>query len=179
MKHFKKKLMITTGMLLFTFSILSFFFIFNFINKKEKIAEDSLLMWQEEYQKREEIKFLNNSIKEIEADRILLDAHFAKSTDAVPFLNTIETLATRVKAKAEVTSVDISKDKTGLLVGVKAFGSFEAVYKFLMLLEDSPYELETNSVDMEVSVTEDSSGNKLKIPEWEATFKMKLLTFIQ
>ncbi|MFA6920052.1 MAG: hypothetical protein WC264_03330 [Candidatus Paceibacterota bacterium] len=178
MQHFKKKLMITTGTLLFAFSIFSFFFIYHFINKKNKIAENTFLMWQEKYQKREEIKLLNNSIKDIEADKVLLDAHFAQSTDVVPFLNTIESLATKVKAKAEVTSVDILKDKTGLLVGIKTLGSFEAVYKFLMLLENSPYELEINSVDMQTLIIEDSS-KKLKIPEWNASFKIKLLTFIQ
>jgi hypothetical protein len=89
-------------------------------------------------------------------------------SNIVPLLDAIEQLALRVKAKSEITSVDFSKDNNSLLLGIKASGSFVPIYKFLMLLENFPYELEFSSVDIKKTDT-----------QWEAVFKIKILSFTQ
>ena len=135
--------------------------------------------WQNETNRRNEIKSLERSIKAIDQEKILLESHFAQSSNIVPFLDTIEQLASRVKAKSEVVSVDILKDVNQFLVVIKTSGSFESIYKFVKLLENSPYELEIASLDIQKSSAQTVSDKKVAIPQWEAVFKIKLLSFIQ
>jgi len=88
----------------------------------------------------------------------LLETHFIKSSDVVPFLNTIEALGPAVGASAEIDSVDTSPDGASLIVELQASGSFGAVYKFLTLLENSPYEL--NFLSMDIHTITDVVPNK-------------------
>ena len=144
-------------------------------NQKSEIAETE---WQNETLKRNDIKALDHSIKIIEKERGKLDTHFAESSDIVPFLDTLEGLAPKVGIKAEVTSVDILADHTGLVVGMKASGSFGGLYKFLTLLENSSYELEFVSVEIHRGTPESTEGKSASIPTWAGLLKLKLLSFI-
>lgn len=173
--NFKKlPLLISTVALIL--SCLAFVFIYKAIENNVKTTEQSQTEWQTEYTRRNEAKSLDRTMKAIEKERTLLDTHFAYSSDIVPFLDTIEKLAREAKTKAEVSYVDISKKNLGLMIGIKATGSFNALYKFLLLLENSPYELEFNSINLQSNNV--SSNLTDNTPAWEATFSMKLLTFI-
>jgi len=167
--NYHKKALIFS-IIFFAFCCFVFFFVYQKIDSINKNSDKVLTEWQTEASKRDDIKSLNKSIKDIEEQKISLETHFADSADVVLFLNTIEGLGTAVGAKAEVTLVDVSKDEANLIVEMKASGTFESVYKLLMLLENSPYELEFNSVDIQ------KSGDS-KI--WNASFKIKLLSFIK
>jgi len=178
--NFKKTpLFLSIALLLFSCAV--FFYMNRVINNKVKASEQILGEWQKEASRREEIRSLYRSIKTIEKQKSLIETHFAQGSNIVPFLDTIENLAPKTGAKAEITSVDIAKDNAGLMVGIKASGSFEAVYKFLLLLENSPYELEFISMNMQKIIPQDVSdkSKKLKVPLWDAVFKIKLLSFIQ
>jgi len=168
-QKFKKTPMILAIMFL-VFSCFAFFFLYKEINKNKKIAQETQAKWQNEASRREEIRSLERLIKSINKEKDLVESHFAQSSNIVPFLDTIEKLAVSSKAKSEVVSVDILQDGSGLSVGLKTSGSFEAIYKFLTLLENSSYELEFVSVNIQKLSTQ--AG-------WEATFKIKLLSFIQ
>ena len=167
-KYHKKSLVFSV--IFFAFCCFVFFVVYQKINSINKTSEQVLSEWKTEAIRRDEIKSLNKSIKVIEQERASLETHFAQSSDVVPFLNIIEELGLKVGAKAEVASVDIAKDGTGLMVEMKASGSFESVYKLLMLLENSPYELELTSFNVRESVEK---------KQWDAVFKIRLLSFIQ
>lgn len=168
-QKFKKTPLILSIMFL-AFSCFAFFFLYKEINNNKKIAQETQTKWQDEANRRDGIRSLERLVKSITKEKDLLESHFAQSSNIVPFLDTIEKLAVSSKTKSEVVSVDISQDGSGLLVGLKASGNFEAIYKFLTLLENSPYELEFISVNIQ----------KLSAQAgWEATFKIKLLSFIQ
>ena len=123
---------------------------------------------------------LDNSIKIIDKEMIELETHFAKSSDIVPFLDTIEGLASKVNISAEVVSVNILTNHTGLTVGAKTSGTFSEIYKFLALLENSPYEIEVTSIDMRRETELNSEENKnTTVPKWNITFEIKLLSFIE
>ena len=94
------------------------------------------------------------------------------------FLDTIEGLAPRAGVEAEVTSVDPPGDSAGLRIGIKASGTFTGVYKFLTLLENSPYELEFIGVDIKRE-TKTDANKSVAIPKWNAVFKIKLLSFVK
>lgn len=163
-----KKMPLIFSIIFLAFSCFAFFFLYKEINNNKKISEKTQIEWQNETSRREDIRSLERSIKSISKEKTLLESHFAQSSNIVPFLDTIEKLALSSKNKSEVVSVDILQDGSGLLIGLRASGSFEAIYKFLTLLENSPYELEFISVDMQ----------RLSLQAgWEVVFKIKLLSF--
>ena len=179
--HYKKTFLFL-GIIFFVICLLLFIFVYKKINSNNKSAMQSQIEWQTEANQREEINSLDSSLKSIEDQRVQIESHFAKSSDIVPFLNTIEQLGTQVKSVANVSSVDILKDDNSLLVGIKATGSFEAVYKFLLLIENSPYELEFLGVDMQKDADSGptESTDKTTTPSlgWTGIFKVKLLSFV-
>ena len=178
MQNFKKTLFFSS-IFFFVFSLLVFYFLYKETNKNKKVAEDTLIDWQNEKQKRDEIKSLDTLVKSISQDKILIETHFAQSSNIVPFLDTIEGLALRVSVKAKVDSVNISEDGLSLTVDLKAIGNFSAVYRFLTLLENALYELEIISLNIENAISDDLSGKVKKSAEWQADFKIKLLSFIK
>ena len=159
--------------------LLAFIFLYRKIDANEKKSEAILSEWQNEVSKYNEIKSLNNSVKIITDQKNLLENHFAQSSDVVPFLNMIEKLGLDSGTQTLVTSVEIAADKTSLLVGIKTSGVFETVYKFLTLLENSPYELEFISMDIKKINNQSTASKNINTLSWEGSFKIRLLTFIQ
>ena len=161
----------------FLLCLFSFLFLYQQVNNKNSLIEQAQSSWQTEAMRRNKIKSLDNSIKIIATEKQQFETHFAQSSDIVPFLDTVEKLAQPVGAQAQITSVDILPGNTGLSVGMKASGSFESVYKFLRLLENSPYELSFMSVNIQNGSLSDTSGKTSTPKTWEAIFKIKLLSF--
>ena len=167
----KKKLILS--IVFFALSLFVFVFLYRSINNNRdtlKVAEEK---WQAEENYRKNVKSLASSVKTIEAKINLLETHFVKSSDVVPFLDTIEKLAKEVGVKAEVVSVNISDNEPGLLVELKAQGDFEIIYKFIKLLENSPYDIKFSSMDIQ-----NNSVSTDKNSVWSASFHMKLLSFV-
>ena len=179
MKITFKKVYLFLSLVFLTFSCFVFWLLYKQINKNSNQADQTLLKWQTEATRRDEIKSLNHSVDKIQDEKTQLETHFAKSSDAVPFLDTLEKIAGDAGVKSEIISVDISPNKNSLLVVMNVAGSFESVYKFLMLLENSPYELEFTSVDLQRSGQDLLVGKnvKVKTAQWNATFKITLLSF--
>src|SRR3989344_7948931 len=163
----KISLILSTLFLLIAVSLLSYFL--REVNNNVKESELAETELYGETLKRSEITILNNSVKKIVTERAELETHFARSSDIVPFLNTLEEMGKGVGALAEVSSVDVLKDSPGLLVGLKATGTFGSLYKFLMLLENAPKELQILSMDMHKDVGAETSL-------WNVQFKIKLLS---
>jgi hypothetical protein len=180
MKNNLNKILITSSILSLVFSSAVFFFISNRIDVNEKIFRDNETEWQREADRRDEIRSQNSSIKKIEKEKELLEVHFAKSSNIVPFLDSVEAIGKKVEVKAEVTAVDIP-DKSGILnIEMKAVGSFEKLYKFILLLENSSYELEFYSLNIEKENTTISSNSSKTtgLPDWQLNLKMELLSFV-
>lgn len=169
MKNNFPKIQFFTSLAFFVFSCALFFYFYQAIHSFNEKTQVSDTTWRAESVRREEIKTLDQSIKDITDERAALDTHFAKSSDVVPFLNTIEGLGPKVGAVASISSVNVPDDKSGLVVDVKATGSFASIYKFINLLENSPYELQFLGMDLNQSTTASS---------WDATFQIRLLSFI-
>ena len=178
MRNFPKKPLILS-ILFFCVFLSAFLYLYRQINNKNDELQLKETEFQTEALRRDEIKALDNSVKIIEMERVQLDTHFARSSDVVPFLDTIEKLAISAHNEAEVVSVNILEDNSGLLVGMKASGAFPGLYKFLTLLENSSYELEFVSMDLQNELGPDILDSNSKNPKWNMNFNIKLLTFIQ
>lgn len=167
------KFRILVAVIFFLLSLSVFIFLNFYVNKKNHDATALEHQWQLEELRRENVKTLEHFLELKSNERGELDKHFVGSGDVVAFLDLIESLGAQTQAKAEVTLIDIPKDGSGLLIEVKSDGSFSAVYKFLSLLENAPYELEIVSMEM------NASGNsETVVPLWNATFRIKLVSFI-
>lgn len=133
---------------------------------------------QREISKREEIKRMNNYLQSIEKEKAAFETHFITRTDIVPFLDSLESLAGKVGTKATVSSIKISEDGAGLLVSLRDTGDFSKVYKFLTLLENSPYQLEFVSVDLHRTGDQSNVPQKERLGRWEMVLQLKLISFI-
>jgi hypothetical protein len=177
MKNNFQKISLLLSAVLFLFLCFAFFFLYEKINSNNQKAQQSTVTWQTEANRRDKLTLLNNSLGEITGDKATLQAHFVQNSDIIPFLNTIEALAPSVGAKAEIDSVENGTNNTGLTAEVKVSGSFGQIYKFLTLLENSPYEIGFLSMDLHKSEVPDDSGKNVKSSNWEAIFKIQLLSF--
>ena len=172
MKNNIKKIPILISIFSLMFFCYAFYLLYNKIEKNNVIAKEVNIEMQKQRNRFDELKFLAQGIKIVEKETLELETHFIQSSNLVPFLDTIEGLALKVGATAETVSVDISSDNLNLLVGLKAKGSFTSLYKFITLLENSPYELEFTSLDIFKKTTQDTSG-------WELKIRIKLISFIK
>jgi len=179
MKFILQKKSLIFSVILFLFTVFVFIFLYKNINNIREISLRAQEKWQTETIRRENARSLVNSVEIIKSERNLLDTHFVRSSDVVPLLDTIEKLAEEVKVKAEVVSVDIAEDNSSLIVEMKAQGNFGTIYKLILLLENSPYNLEFVSVSLQNQNEENISANKTnKAQLWTATFRMKVLSFV-
>lgn len=174
MKSNSQTTQIILSAVFFIASFSGFLFFYTIIKSHEEVSQQKLAEWRTEAARRDEIKSLDSSIKKIENEKLMLETHFARSANPVPFLDTLEKLAESVGAENSVSAVDVAKDGKSLIVGMSASGSFSAFYKFLTLLENSDYDMEFLSIDMQKDGEGDSTDG-----EWSAIIRIKLLTFIQ
>lgn len=165
------KIKFALALFFFLFAVGVFTTLFIYINNKNQVALTRMDDWHKEEDRRANIETMEKFLASKSAASLELDKHFVKSTDIVSFLDLIERLAPKVGSSAEVTLVDVAKDGTGLYVEVKSKGSFESLYRFLSLLENAPYILEITSMSMRAPGA--SEGGP-----WDATFKLKLVSFI-
>ena len=154
-------------------------FLYKTINGNNQKAESDMVLWQTEASRRSDINLLNSSLAQVADDRASLTTHFAQSSDVVPFLNTIEQLAPAVGATAEVDSVDTGTNNNQLIIELKVSGTFTEIYKFLTLLENSPYELNILSMDMHTATLTSVPSKNITTSDWEAIFRIQLLSFTQ
>ncbi len=181
MKNILKKIPLAVSIILLLALGFIFFYIYKQINLNAKETEATLIELENEISDRNELRLLNNSARTIKDENTILSSHFAKSSDIVPFLDTIEGIARIVGVKAETTNVDISEGNAGLIVRINTTGNFKDIYRFLTLLENSPYELEFLNMDIEKESTP-VAGEGVKVDlstKWNASFKIKLLSFVQ
>ncbi|HEY4502815.1 MAG TPA: hypothetical protein VJC14_00030 [Candidatus Paceibacterota bacterium] len=173
--HKFKKMPLFLSIIFLLFSATVLFLLYRQIENNTLDSKQAQVAWQDEFNRRSQLQSLERSLRSVETERALLESHFIKSSDIVPFLEMIEKSAPSVGATAEVSLVDIPKDNSGLLVEMKVNGRFESVYKFLTLLENSSYELDFLYIDIQQS----SSGDiKDSSSQWLATFRVKLLSFV-
>jgi hypothetical protein len=178
-----KKTFLIIPVLLFLLSSIFFVFLLREVKKNINISKQAEINLQEEMLALEEAKDFNNFFRSIENEKILLESYFIQNSDVVPFLDKIEMMGSKVGIKTEVSQIEIAKDNSGLVLEIKNEGNFKRLYKFLLLLENFPYELEFTSVEIyNVSVQnvenlEKSGNNKVK-NEWKMVLKIKLISFV-
>ena len=178
MKNDFKKILLFISITTLVFFCSAFLFLYQKINDNHQKIQKDIISLQTEASRRGNLASLDQLLQKIAPERALLEDHFIKSSDVVPFLNMIEKLASEVGVSAQIDSIDTKADNSELTVGLKASGNFEVIYKFLTLLENSPYELYFTSMDMRKLNLSGAVDKNIKDSNWEAVFKIQLLSFI-
>lgn len=166
-----KKMPLAAAAFFFLIAAAAFAWMLRAIDGNKARAATARAEWQAETARRYEIQSLGITLEDTQEARQALDMHFAQSSNIVPFLDSLEGLARSAGASAKVISVDAPADTGSLIATLQAHGSFESLYTFLALLEESPYPLEFLTVDIGASAAAEG-------PRWEAVFKLKLLSFV-
>lgn len=182
MKDSFEKIPLLFSILMLVLASFAFVALYLEINDNNRVAEKAMMDWKSELKRREDIKSLDRTLKSVAKEKLSFESHFAENSDIVPFLNTIEKIAGSVGTSIEITSVETPQESEVLLVESKSKGSFESLYKFLLLLENSPYELEITYAYMNRPSPGGSSGEPgkpLPAPQWELILKFKLLSFVK
>lgn len=161
--------------LFFVFACFSYWFLLGKIAENKRISDEGEIAWQSESTRRYDLNSLERSLKDINKEINAFERHFVRSNDVVSFLNYIEYLGSLVGVKAQIESVDSVEEKVGtvLNLGVSTSGSFSAIYKFLMLLENSQYEIEV----VDLTLNRQSASATTASPIWSGSFRIKLLSF--
>lgn len=176
--HFPKIALILSLTFLLCTAV-AFSLLYRKINDNNGLAQQQEAIWQNESARRGVLSLLDRSIKVIEPQITQMKTHFAQSSDVVPFLDSIERLATMAGVGAEVASVDVpAKDKV-LVVTVNTSGGFGETYKFLTLLENSPYQLDFVAVDLKRKLDPINPLLIISNPVWVGYFKFNLISFVK
>ncbi|MFA6353650.1 MAG: hypothetical protein WCW93_01830 [Candidatus Paceibacterota bacterium] len=178
MKNNLQKILLVIFIALLLLGCLAFVFLYKKINDNNQKIQENTTSFQTEARRREEIASLDRVLQKNASNRILLESHFIKSSDVVPFLNMIERVGKEAGVSSKINSVDAKVNNSGLTVDLKIEGKFEAIYKFLTLLENSPYVLDFISMDIHRLSSPVTLDKNVKNESWVAVFKIQLLSFI-
>lgn len=146
---------------------LVFFYIFgfNFLKNKSQFIADSRASISSQITKSQQSidnKKQSDSVSRIGSD---VDRHFLKSSDVPVFLNDIESIGLRTGAIISISSVDEFPGTEGGIVlnlSISASGSYQAVYRTLVELENLPYFSSLNSVAISIDQKPETSTDITK-----------------
>ena len=147
-----------------------FYFFLGATRANNRQADSAKLEWLKLTAEKKEAESLSVMLISLLKDREELDKHFITGTNIVPLLDMIEKTAGQTGAEAEVTQVETPKGKNFLEIKVTARGQFESIYKLLLLLESSPFELS-------ISGAEIKKENGGEASDWSARFIIRLSGF--
>jgi hypothetical protein len=177
MENIFKKFSLLAAAIFFIFSCAVFAFFFREVKMNNEKLQIALQKWQQKEDERNELDLLERSLKSIEQEKMNLDTHFIQSSDIVPFLDYLENLGKKIGIGVEITSADSVHNDKELIAGLKASGSFEQLYKFITLIENSHYEIEIENFELQTEEQIQVSKNEKKNTIWSAVVKIRLISY--
>lgn len=99
-----------------------------------------------------QISTIRSNVAATQENRQTLGSYFIDQENIVPFLETIELYATDAGVRMTFNAVEWQKDPVSLRISVLGSGSFLGAYRFVKLIENAPYEMTIDSVDVRRSV---------------------------
>lgn len=149
------------------------------IGKESAGAVATLEEWKTENDNRNSTESLESSLASASADNTALDLHFVEGANVVPFLNMVERLAPQTNTEVKVNTVEIASDSKSLKVKVSVTGTFESIYKFLILFENAPYETGISFFEIHRVGENDTTKENNAKAEWSANMELRLLSYIK
>lgn len=177
---FKDNQNIYVGVLIFI--ILGFFvgyyFLFQYGYALGQTVYDLKQETEQDSRQRQEIQQSLAALGAITPQLQEIDSYFIGPDGEVPFIDSLEARAQSLQLKTEITSVQIEKSKNlapkkleYLTLRLKVNGSWKNVYTFISLLQNIPYQVTLDQVDLTASVNEERPQGTT----WQATSIIKIL----
>lgn len=115
------------------------------------------------------LKLLKSQMEEASGDKEKIDKVFLEKKDIVSFMEYLERIGEDISVSVDFNSVkldDTDKKKPYFQFSLK--GKFENAFRFLVLLENIPYQISLDRIDM--SKNEEKGG-------WEANVGISLVSY--
>jgi hypothetical protein len=181
-KNLPKPFRITTQYLFSTiilFVLVTGIYVYLFHTIK-KLGEHSATLFAEvtalEVQESE-IGQLRKNVQATDENLKQLTLHFINTGDIVPFLETVEGYGRTLHVVTKFDSVVVEKSPNRVTLSLSANGTFTDVYRFIALLESSPYELTFTNVNLQ-STDGGTQDKKLATGIWNAHITLSVLSVI-
>ncbi len=173
--------------LLLLIVIAGYVYMYTRISKKTTSIESIATEIENEKKSQQNILGLKRSITLTEEKNKLLNSYFVTEETVVDFIKSIESLAKDSGVSVQISSLQPGEQtgKQGLYVSLIVNGGFNEVNRFLVFLENMPYQIVTNRVQLSSEkntlspVIDPKTGKPqaLKVQQWNASVDFVLISY--
>ena len=178
-----------TSFLLLLSAIGGYVYLYSRITKKTESVESVAIEIENEKRSQQNISGLKRSIVLTEQKNKILESHFVTEGKVVNFIESIEMLGKESGVVVDIQSLQPGEQtgKEGLYVTLSLSGEFNSVNKFILLLENMPYQIVLGNVILSTDkkpVPSSSSTDPSKAvptpvgnPKWKASVDFVLTSY--
>ncbi len=119
------------------------------------------------------INVIEGFLEKTASDRIIISQGFIGNDDLLRFIEDIEKVGNEsgIEVNVESASLAAGNSKLGPSFRLRAQGNFSQVFKYMLLLENTPYEISFEDISFTSSAGEKGKKN------WLGTFVIRLLSY--
>lgn len=175
-----------TSFLLLLSAIGGYVYLYSRITKKTESVESVAIEIENEKRSQQNISGLKRSIVLTEQKNKILESHFVTEGKVVNFIESIEMLGKESGVVVDIQSLQPGEQtgKEGLYVTLSLNGEFNSVNKFILLLENMPYQIVLGNVILStdkkpVPSTDPSKAVPSPVgnPKWKASVDFVLTSY--
>ncbi|MDD5032920.1 MAG: hypothetical protein PHC85_02280 [Candidatus Pacebacteria bacterium] len=118
----------------------------------------------------ENTKRLEDQLAEAKEEKEKIESVFLDKDNLIKFIQELESLAKIANVDMEMKSVEMGFGSVGAkpFFSFTAAGDFSDIYRFLVLIENDPYQIKISRLQLQ---------NLVEGKKWEAGFSVRLLSF--
>ena len=129
-------------------------------------------------EKERELISLNRLIENTKKDRANIETIFVKKENIVQFLDFLEELGKGSHTTLKINSIDTVSDKDKkdtIKLALESSGSFREIYAFILLIENSPYDMIFDKLYLQNVFSFDAKNTKMNYWKLSATVTLRSL----
>ena len=153
------------------------FMMYRISSEKTKAAE-ALSKLEAGIKKEYNLRALSAALEKTEEERAKIDSYFVDIKGVAKFLEKLQSFGDASGVSLKLENVDI-EGKNALKVSFNDNGSFAENYRLLELIENSPYTLEIDSMNINKVMVSVPGGASVSLNNlWSGSFSVRLLSFV-
>ena len=126
----------------------------------------------------ESVNVLKKTLEELETERQAIEKAVVAENDLVGFIEFLESLARKNDVDLAIGSAFLpQKKEEALSFNLNLAGSFAALARFNILLENSPFGINVETSQIR-KMSPDEKKTKKTSKDWEAVFKINILNYL-
>lgn len=153
------------------------FFVFSKIFSEKELVKDIKQKLQSNEKKIKDSALLRKEIISISQDKEKIDLLFLKEQEIINLIEKFESVASESGVDLKINSISFAgEDKSQPHFNMAAEGSFGQIFKYVTLLENFPYILEIDRLNLQKTES-GASGDKNIQNKWRVNFEIILKTY--